>query len=148
MERIAEAAGAEPAARHAQRALAEDVTRRVHGESGLAHARRATTAFFGGELEGLTADEIGDIFADVSSGEVERGRLGGAGIAVVELLAESGLAPSKGEARRAVQGGGIYVNGKRVDDVDARITLDDPFEGRFLVLRKGKKNYQLMRVVG
>jgi tyrosyl-tRNA synthetase len=148
VERIAEAAGAEPAARHAQRALAEDVTRRVHGESGLAHARRATTAFFGGELEGLTADEIGDIFADVSSGEVERDRLGGAGIAVVELLAESGLAPSKGEARRAVQGGGIYVNGKRVDGVDARITLDDPFEGRFLVLRKGKKNYQLMRVVG
>jgi tyrosyl-tRNA synthetase len=148
VERITEAAGAEPAARHAQRALAEDVTRRVHGESGLAHARQATAAFFGGELEGLTADEIGDIFADVPSGEVERDRLSGAGIAVVELLAESDLAPSKGEARRAVQGGGIYVNGKRVDGVDARVTLDDPFEGRFLVLRKGKKNYQLMRVVG
>ena len=148
VERLAETAGAEPAARHAQRALAEDVTRRVHGESGLAHARQATAAFFGGELEGLTADEIGDIFADAPSGEVERGRLGGEGIAVVELLAGSGLASSKGEARRAVQGGGIYVNGKRVDGVDARVTLDDPFEGRFLVLRKGKKNYQLMRVVG
>ena len=148
VERLAETAGAEPAARHAQKALAEDVTRRVHGESGLAHARQATAALFGGELEGLTADEIGDIFADVPSGEVERDRLGGEGIAVVELLAESGLASSKGEARRAVQGGGIYVNGKRVDGVDARVTLDDPFEGRFLVLRKGKKNYQLMRVVG
>jgi tyrosyl-tRNA synthetase len=148
IERLAETAGAEPAARHAQRALAEDVTRRVHGESGLAHARQATAALFGGELEGLTADEISDIFADVPSGEVERDRLGGEGIAVVELLAESGLASSKGEARRAVQGGGIYVNGKRVGGVDARVTLDDPFEGRFLVLRKGKKNYQLMRVVG
>ena len=146
--RLAEAAGAEPSARHAQMALAEDITRRVHGESGLAQARRATAALFGGELEGLTADEIGDIFADVPSGEVEKDRLGGEGIAVLELLAGSGLASSKGEVRRAIQGGGIYVNGRRVDDVDARVTLADPVEGRFLVLRKGKKNYQLMRVTG
>jgi tyrosyl-tRNA synthetase len=129
-------------------ALAEDITRRVHGESGLAQARRATAALFGGELEGLTAGEIGDIFADVPSGEVEKDRLAGEGIAVLELLAGSGLASSKGEARRAIQGGGIYVNGRRVDDVDARVTLDDTVEGRFLVLRKGKKNYQLIRVTG
>ena len=147
VDRLAEAAVAAPGARHAQMALAEDITRRVHGESGLAQARRATAALFGGELEGLTADEIGDIFADVPSGEVEKDRLGGEGIAVLELLAGSGLASSKGEARRAIQGGGIYVNGRRVDDVDARVTLDDPVEGRFLVLRKGKKNYQLTRVI-
>ena len=148
VERLDEAAGAEPGERHAQRALAEDVTRRVHGERGLAQARQATAALFGGDLEGLSADEIGDIFADVPSSEVGRERLGGEGISVVDLLAGSSLAASKGEARRAIQGGGIYVNGRRVDGSDARVTVDDPVEGRFLVLRKGKKNYQLMRVTG
>ena len=146
--RLDEAAKADAGARHTQKALAEDVTRRVHGEDGLSRARQATAALFGGELEGLSAEEIADIFADVPSSEVERGRLGGEGILVVELLATSGLVPSKGEARRSIEGGGIYVNGRRVDDVDTRITVAQAVEGRFLVLRKGKKNYQLIRVVG
>ena len=145
---LQEAATADPGARHTQKALAEEVTRRVHGEDGLGRARQATAALFGGELEGLSADEIADIFADVLSSEVERGRLTGEGIAAVDLLAGSGLVPSKGEARRSIEGGGIYVNGRRVDDVDARITIAQAVEGRFLVLRKGKKNYQLVRVVG
>src|SRR5690606_16404956 len=74
---IAEAARAEPGARHAQRALAEDVTRRVHGEAGLARARQASAALFGGVLDGLSGDEIEDIFADVPSTTVPRSTLGG-----------------------------------------------------------------------
>jgi tyrosyl-tRNA synthetase len=146
VERIGDATRAEPGARHAQRAVAEDVTRRVHGETGLARARQASAALFGGELTGLSGDEIADIFADVPSSELTRTELGGEGMPVVDLLVRSALAPSKGEARRAIEGGGIYVNGQRVEQADARAAARDAIEGRFLVLRKGKKNYALVRV--
>ena len=147
VERLTDAAGAEPEARHAQRAVAEDVTRRVHGESGLARARQATSALFGGELEGLSADEIADIFADVPSSEARRSELEGEGMGVVQLVTGAGLAPSRSEARRAIEGGGIYVNGHRVEDVEVRITASQAVEGRFLVLRKGRKNYALVRLI-
>ncbi len=145
---VGEAAGAEPSARHAQRAVAEDVTRRVHGEAGLARARQATAALFGGDLEGLSAVEIVDIFADVPSSEVPLEELGGEGKPVLDLLVGAALTPSKGEARRAIEGGGIYVNGRRIEGVDARVVAGQAIEGRFLVLRKGKKNYSLVRVLG
>lgn len=138
----------EPWKRAAQKALAEDVTRRVHGEDGLARARRATDALFGGEIDGLDADEIADVFADVPSSGVARSALEGEGVGIIDLLAGSGVASSKGEARRSVEGGGIYVNARRVDGVDATVGLDRAIEGRFLVLRKGKKSYHLVRVEG
>ena len=148
VERLTEAARAEPGARHAQKALAEDVTRRVHGEGGLARARQATAALFGGELDGLSAAEITDIFAEVPSSEVRRDQLDGGGMPVIDLLAGSGLVPSRGEARRQIEGGGIYVNGRRIEDVAAPVTVTEAVEGRFLVLRKGKKNFHLVRVTG
>jgi len=137
-----------PWKRAAQRALAEDVTRRVHGEDGLARAQRATDALFGGELDGLSADEIADVFADVSSSDMARSALEGDGVGIIDLLADAGVASSKGEARRAVEGGGIYVNAQRVESVDSTIDLGRAIEGRFLVLRKGKKSYHLVRVEG
>ncbi len=148
VERVTEAARAEPAARHAQRAVAEDVTRRVHGESGLAHARQATAALFGGALEELSGDEIADVFADVPSSEVPRSELGAEGTPLVDLLVRSALTLSKGEARRAIEGGGIYMNGHRVEQVEARAAAADAIDGRFLVLRRGKKNYALLKLVG
>lgn len=138
----------EPWRRTAQKALAADVTRRVHGEEGLARALRATDALFGGELEGLGADEIADVFADVPSSTVDRDQLAGEGVPLVELLDETGVASSRGDARRSIEGGGIYVNNQRVDDVDASVTLDDTVEGRFVVLRKGKKSYHLVKLEG
>jgi tyrosyl-tRNA synthetase len=146
--RVTEAARVEPGARHAQRAVADDVTRRVHGESGLARARQASTALFGGELSGLSGDEIADIFADVPSSELGRAELGGEGMPVVDLLVRAALAPSRSEARRAIEGGGIYVNGRRIEQVDARAAAREAIEGRFLVLRKGKKNYALVKLAG
>ncbi len=138
----------EPHRRAAQEALAEDVTRRVHGEDGLARARQATQALFGGELDGLGAEQIADIFADVPSSEVPREALAGEGKSLVDLLVESGVASSKGDARRALDGGGVYVNNHRAEDTGRHLTLDDTVEGRFLVLRKGKKSYHLVAVVG
>jgi tyrosyl-tRNA synthetase len=137
---------AEPHRRAAQRALAEDVTRRVHGDEGLERARRASEALFGGSLEGLGAAEIADIFADVPSSTATGAELEAEGTGLVELLATTELAGSRGEARRAVEGGGIYLNGVRVEDAHARVTLADAIDGRFLVLRKGKKHYHLVRI--
>jgi tyrosyl-tRNA synthetase len=138
---------AEPHRRHAQRALAEDVTRRVHGQGGLARAQQATQALFGGSIQGLAAAEIADIFSDVPSSEVRKSEFEGEGVGLLDLLAESGLATSRGDARRNVEGGGIYVNSVRQEDPQARVTLDRAIEGRFFVLRKGKKNYHLVEVV-
>ena len=136
----------EPWKRVAQKRLAEDVTGRVHGQDGLARAERATAALFGGDLEGLGAEEIADVFSDVPSSDVPRTSLEGEGLGIVDLLADAGVASSKGEARRAVEGGGIYVNAVRVESAETLVTLDHAIEGRFLVLRKGKKNYHLVRV--
>jgi len=138
----------EPWRRAAQRALAEDVTRRVHGEDGLARALRATEALFGGEIEGLGAEEIADVFSDVPSSGIAKAALEGEGVGIVDLLAEAGVTSSKGEARRSVEGGGIYVNARRVESVEEMVGLDRAIEGRFLVLRKGKKSYHLVKVEG
>jgi tyrosyl-tRNA synthetase len=137
-----------PQERAAQKALADDVTRRVHGADGLARAQRATAALFGGDLEGLSGDDIADVFADVSSSEVARDALGGEGKTVIDLIADAGVAPSRGEAKRAIEGGGIYVNNSRVDSLDKRVTANDAIEGRFLVIRKGKKSYHLVKLMG
>lgn len=137
-----------PHKRGAQRALAREVTRLVHGESGLARAEQATQVLFGGGLEGLDAEEIADVFADVPSSQVPRESLAGEGTSLLDLLAETGVASSKGDARRSIQGGGVYVNNVRVEDVDRRISMEDALEGEFVVLRKGKKNYRLVRIRG
>lgn len=137
-----------PHLRSPQKALAEAVTRQVHGERGLARALQATRVLFGGELTGLAADEIGDIFADVPSREVHRTALDGEGMAVMDLLVDARVASSKGDARRSIQGGGVYLNNLRLESPDRRVTVDDALEGRFLVLRKGKKNYTLVKVLG
>ena len=136
-----------PHERAAHRRLAEVVTGRVHGEAGLANAQRATAVLFGGELAGLGADDIADIFADVPSSEIARTELEGEGQGIIELLAGTGLATSRGDARRSIEGGGVYLNNVRVQDVEARVRLEDAVEGRFLVLRKGKKAYHMVRVV-
>ncbi len=136
-----------PQEREAPEALAIEMTRRLHGETGLARARRATEILFGGEaIEGLPATDIEDIFSDVPSSEVPASALEGEGEAVVALLGDAGVTPSRGEARRAIEQGGIYLNNRRLEDSRTRITLDDAIEGRFLVFRRGKKRYHLVRV--
>ena len=143
---LAEAVEVSPHERAAQKALADDVTGRLHGDSELERAKQAGSVLFGGEVLGLGAAEIEDIFSDVPSSLVSRDALGGEGAELVEMLTESGLATSRGDARRSLEGGGIYLNNARVTEVDRSVSLDDALEGRFLVLRKGKKSYHLVRV--
>jgi tyrosyl-tRNA synthetase len=135
-----------PEQRQAQRTLAREVTRMIHGETAVAKAEQAASVLFGGELEGLDAADIGDIFADVPSSEIPKTTLEGEGLPLVDLLVDSGLASSKGDARRSIQGGGIYLNNERVTDQDWNVALTDTIEGQFVVLRKGRKKYHLVRV--
>jgi len=137
-----------PHLRGAQKALAESVTRQVHGETGLARAKQATQVLFGGELDGLKGEEIQDIFADVPSREVPRLALEGEGLPLIDLLVDAGVASSKGDARRSIQGGGVYLNNIRQEDVERTVNSGDALEGQFMVLRKGKKNYTLVKVLG
>jgi tyrosyl-tRNA synthetase len=139
---------ANPAARAGQRRLAEEVTRMVHGADGLERAERATAVFFGSSpAQDLPAAELLDVFADVPSTEFAKTRLEGEGIPVVDLLAESGVAASKGEARRLIAGGGISVNGERVAAPEQRVRADEAIDGQVLLLKKGKKQNHVVRLV-
>ena len=144
---LEEALAERPQERAAHGALAEDVTRRVHGEDGLAGAQRATAALFGGEITGLGADEIAEIFADVPSINIPRGEFDGEGMGVLDLFCRAGVTGSRGEARRAIEGGGVYVNNVRIQNVEATVGSFDAVGGRFTVLRKGKKHYHLVRLL-
>ncbi len=137
-----------PEQREAQRTLAQEVTRLTHGETALAKAEQASQVLFGGEIAGLDAVEIADIFADVPSNEMPRSRFEGGGALVIDLFEETGLARSKGEARRLLGNGGVYLNNVQVTDPMRAVSLQDTFEGQFVVLRKGKKQYHLLRLAG
>ena len=132
--------------RAAQRKLAQVVTGMLHGETAVAKAENAAQVLFGGSLDGLDATDIQDIFADVPSSNFAKNDLDGDGATAVDLLVSSGLASSKGDARRSIQGGGIYVNNERVTDAGQMVTTNDAIEGQFLVLRKGRKKYHLVQV--
>ncbi len=136
-----------PEARQAQRTLAQEMTRVLHGETALARAEKASEVLFGGDLAGLEAEDIQEIFADVPSSTLPRLELTGDGLPAVDLLASTGVTRSKGEARRLIEGGGVYVNNLRVDDADARLTTADSIDGRFVVLRRGRKSYHLVRLL-
>ncbi len=137
-----------PEAREAHRKLAEEVTRMVHGESELAKAIRASQILFGGAVEGVPLDDILDIFADVPSVVANPTEFQDNGKGLVELMTEIGVVNSRGEARRLIKAGGVYINNIRYSDTEAMIKLDDFIEGKVLIVRKGKKNYFLVRIDG
>ncbi len=145
---LEEAVSSHPERREAQRRLAEEVTRSVHGESGLRKAQAATAVLFGGEVSGLSVAELLDIFQDVPSLSLPRQRFEGAGMPLPDLVAEAGLAPSRSEARRLIQGGGVAVSNRKVSDVRHMVTLQDAVDGRVLVLRRGAREYRLVRLEG
>jgi tyrosyl-tRNA synthetase len=147
IEELEESLKREPEKREPHRVLAREVTRMVHGEDAMRRAERASKVLFGEEIKDLNLREILEIFSDVPSREIPKERFEGEGYPLVELLVDVGLFPSKGEARRAISGGGVYVNNIRVSDVQDKISLLRAIEGKVLILRKGKKNYLLVKLV-
>ena len=136
-----------PEKREAQKRLAQEVTLTVHGESNLRKAVQASRVLFGGEIADLSASDVLDIFAEVPSSTIPRDTFAGDGISLVDLVIACGFATSNGAARRLIEAGGIYINNRRVTDFQATIGLSALIEGQYLVLRKGSREYHLVRVV-
>ena len=112
-----------PQKRESQIQLAQELTRLIHGEAGLKKAqKRVKEVLFGAEIENLTDEDLGQIFPDVPSEDVEMSLLESDGLPVSDAFVLSGLAKSKGEARRTIQQGGAYINNRRVPDLEERLT--------------------------
>ena len=137
---------AAPEKREAQRVLAREVTTRVHGAEQTSRAEHASSVLFGEDITTLSADEVLAVFDDVPSTELPNETMAGDGIGMVDLLARVQLAPSKSEARRLVQSGGVYLNNRRISDPQTRITRDQAIGGRLFVIRKGQKQNHLVRL--
>jgi tyrosyl-tRNA synthetase len=135
-----------PEAREGQRRLAEEVTRIVHGEEALENARRISRLFFSEDVANLSADEVLQVVDEAPSTDLPAAELA-AGTLLPDLLLRAGLASSKGEARRFIESGGIYLSNKPVTDPRRAISLADGIEGKLLLLRKGKSNYHVVRIV-
>jgi tyrosyl-tRNA synthetase len=133
-----------PQERASQKRLAGALTELLHGAEGLAKAQLAAQILFGAEITSLSDAELSQIFADVPGVSLERARLD-AGLALLDALVESGLVKSKGEARRAVTEGGVYVNNRRAEGAEFVLTREQLASESTIVLRRGKKNYALVR---
>jgi len=135
----------DPGEREAQKALAHEVTRFVHGDAELAKVERAAEALYGGSLDELTDEDLAEIFADVPSVALPAERVAAA-LPVVDLLVESGAAQSKSAARRLIESGGAYVNNERVMDAAAALGPAALAGRNTLVVRSGKRNYFLVKL--
>jgi tyrosyl-tRNA synthetase len=141
---VADAHEAAPADRVGQRRLAREVTAFVHGAEAAAAAEAASALLFGGSIEEAPASAFLVLEAELAVTEVSAARLAG-GIDLVDLAVESGLASSRSDARRNLPG--LYVNGAPPPGDPPAVTTDDLRHGRWILLRKGKRTYHLVRVV-
>ncbi|AVP37315.1 tyrosine--tRNA ligase [Staphylococcus felis] len=126
----------EPHLRKAQKALAENVTRFIHGEEALSEAQRISQALFSGDLKALTADEIKTGFKDVPQVTLSQGTTN-----IVDALVETKISSSKRQAREDVSNGAIYINGERQQDLQYELSNEDKYENAFTIIRRGKKKY-------
>ena len=141
IEALEKAVEEEPHLRKAQKALAEEMTRMIHGEEALQQAIRISAALFSGDIKNLSADEIRQGFKDVPSftveGEEEQG--------LVDLLVAAKISPSKRQAREDVSNGAVSLNGERVTDTAYVLSDADKIEGQFTIVRRGKKKYFMIK---
>jgi tyrosyl-tRNA synthetase len=135
-----------PERREAQRVLAREVTAIVHGSAQVTRVEHASSLLFDEDIASLSVEDVLGLFADVPSIEVESGALAPDGIGIVDLVVRVQAAPSKSEARRLVQSGGVYVNNRRVTDLQARVKRDQAIGGSVFVIRKGHRQNYLLRV--
>jgi tyrosyl-tRNA synthetase len=141
IEALAEQHTKQPESRAAHRTLAKAVTDLVHGPGATSEAIRASEILFGGGLEGIPEGTFNEIVGEVPTKEMEKTRLDGTGLSLVEMLVHSGLCPSKGQARKDIEGGGVYLNNVRESNVNRAVMNVDLLFGKHLLLRKGKRNY-------
>jgi tyrosyl-tRNA synthetase len=133
-----------PGARTAHKALAKAVTDLVHGPDATAEAMRASEILFGGDLAGISETTFNEIVGEVPTKEFAKAELDGAGKPLVELLVHGGLCSSKGQARKDIEGGGVYLNNRREAGFQRVVAAKDLLFGKHLLLRKGKRNYVVL----
>jgi tyrosyl-tRNA synthetase len=146
IEALAQAVSVAPEKREAQRVLAAEVTSLVHGRDQVNRAERGSSLLFTEDITALPVDDVLAVFDDVPSSEIAAAELSG-GVGLVDLVTRAGLAASKGEARRLVVGGGVYVNNRRQADPSFRVTAEAAIGGRVILLRKGARETHVVRVL-
>lgn len=132
----------EPHKREAQKTLAAEMTRFVHGEEELETALKITQALFTGDVKNLTANEIEQGFKNMPTFETTLKEQ-----ELVTWLVDVGIEPSRRQSREDIQNGAISINGEKVTDLNFKITAQDSFDGRFIIVRRGKKKYFLVKLV-
>jgi tyrosyl-tRNA synthetase len=130
-----------PGGRVAHRALAKATTDLIHGAGATTEAIRASEILFGGELKDVSESTFNEIVGEVPTKELELAKLDGTGTPLAELLVHAGLCPSKGQARKDIEGGGVNINNVREASAARAVTTADLLFGKHILLRKGKKNY-------
>jgi len=145
IQELASSLAAEPQKRAGQQALAAAVTELVHGAEAVASAQRITAALFGGELAALTESDLAQLQQDGMDSTPLAAA--GAGVGLLSVLVDSGLAASKGAARKLVQSGGVRVNGEQQTDVERLLDPKDALFGRYFLIRRGKKNWHLIQIM-
>ncbi len=140
IEKLEKSVETEAHLRKAQIALAEEMTKLIHGEQALLDAQRITKALFSGDLKALSADEMRSAFKDVPSVEMPKEPK-----SIVDLIVEAGISPSKRQAREDVTNGAISINGEKVMDLEYVIDEKDRLEDAFAIIRRGKKKYHMVQ---
>ncbi|EFS17789.1 MULTISPECIES: tyrosine--tRNA ligase [Staphylococcus] len=136
IDRLEQSKEEAPHLREAQKALAENVTKFIHGEEALNDAIRISKALFSGDLKSLTGKELKEGFIDVPQVSLSSETTN-----IIEALIETGIATSKRQAREDVNNGAIYINGERQQSVDYELSNDDKIDNEFTIIRRGKKKY-------
>ena len=147
MTELGESTRTKPEAREAQKILATEVTKLTHGGEALARAEHVSRLFFSGELTELSVEELLDVLEDAPSSEIARSEVEGGDLELAALLHHAGVATSKGDGKRSIEGGGISLGGRKVSDRDYRVAMTDSVEGKLFLLRKGKKQYHIVKIV-
>lgn len=140
-----EAVSAEPAKRAAQRQLAHDVVALVHSEEDARRVEAAASTLYSEDIAGLDEATLLMVFEDAPSSIVSRDQLQNGGLDLVEVIADAGLVSSRSQARTTIDQGGLYVNNKRVDESSARLSTEHLLLERYVVLRKGRRDFHLLR---
>lgn len=154
IQRLDRAVSERPQGRQAQRALAWEVTCLVHGKEEASRAERASRALFDGSVSELDAETLEAVVEDSPSTTISHERLAasatsdsaGSNLALVDALVDSGLASSKRDGRRKVTEGAVYLNDRRETDVDRILGSDDLLHGRYVILRRGPRQYHVLMV--
>lgn len=117
------------------------MTKFVHGENAFLQAVKITAALFSGDIKSLNADEIEQGFKDMPTLQASKETKN-----IVEWLVDLGIEPSRRQAREDINNGAILMNGDKVTDVNADVKVSNSIDGKFIIIRKGKKNYTLVKL--